>query len=126
MSAYVVSDKAINQIVAYCENSNSYRTDWIAEELNSMYSSGEALANGLFNMNCEAVDQRYGKGEWKEFHPENFKYQTEIPLPERQTYQLVKKLIYQCSEGNVVKTELYKSLVEFYNNLAHDLVQELL
>lgn len=130
MSAYVVDDKTINNIVAYLKNSMaSWRTDWVPRAFEDAYdvesaADFEQLATDLFNMNVEAVEQRYGKGEASEFRPLDFQYRIEIPLPAKLVYSDFRCLLYQCNEGNVPDTGLYQMLQDAFNRLAHKIVQD--
>jgi hypothetical protein len=57
-----------------------------------------------------AVEQRHGKGEAKKFRELDYVYRTE-KTSLVQVYDAVKELMYQCCEGDVPETELYKLLV---------------
>jgi hypothetical protein len=128
MSAYVVSDQVINGIVSYYKNigrtaRSRYDFAPLAEMGYDVVADAELVAYDLFEMNCEAVDSRYGQGEWKEFHPDAFQFKRVLPPQSVQAYELIRELIYQCSEGNVVESELYQALKELHNRLAHRIVK---
>ena len=131
MSAYVVDDQTINDIVAYVSLSSiSWRTDHMIQDFvylgYEFPQDREKLANDLFNMNCEAVDQRYGKDEWREFHPDKFVYRTQVPPTAPIAYKLIGRLKYQCTEGNVPRTDLYKALEHLHNQVAHHIARNVI
>ena len=73
----------------------------------------------LFNLNIEAVRQRYGSADdmledgWQ---VDNYQYSEPPPVPdcppEVDSLKAMHCLIYQCSEGNVPEQPLYRTLVE--------------
>src|SRR5947208_3499269 len=84
MSAFIVENKTINRIVT-----------WLAREVRTSYSTMERiarkyriditgdnwqenLANAMFQLNCDGVNARYGKGQAEQFRSHNFTYKTEM------------------------------------------------
>jgi hypothetical protein len=113
MSAFMVEDKTINRVVT-----------WLRDEIKHMYfipkklaelgiDTGkpgweEQLGQAMFQLNIDGVTARYGKGEAESFRPLNYKYSPTYALT---AYQVLKSLqcwLYQCTEGEVPETELYK------------------
>jgi hypothetical protein len=137
MSAIVVQDKTINIIVSflYSETYSSNGTTYgeigrilkkAGYDLAKDWTDTE-LAENLFDLNCEAVNQRYkDKPARTQFHPEAFKHQMFLwdnnPLT---AYKSLQCLIYQCSEGNIPDTSLYKMLVSIKHCLADCIVSNL-
>ena len=79
----------------------------------------------MFDLNCEAVDQRYGPGQAEKFRPLDYKFQY---LPHANNFQALKSLrcwLYQCSEGNVPETELYKAFDEISAAICYGIVTRL-
>lgn len=67
------------------------------------------LGQDLFDLNCEAVNARYGKNQAKEFRPLDYKYGiVDCTLP--QALKNLHCLQYQCREGDVPSKKLYKLL----------------
>lgn len=130
MSAYVVSDETINKVVSllYCKRNESY---WPAREIKESYvlegrRGFEVLAQDMFNLNVEAVEQRYGEGEAREFRPLDFKFQVVAPGSTLSTLKALQCWLYQCSEGDVPEVSpLYKMMTEFSHLLAMEIVQNL-
>lgn len=123
MSAYVVDDKTINRIVSwfnvvgmaggvhkyyYCVKpllDLGYKLD---TELGC-----KRLAEEMFTLNCDSVEQRYGEGEAKEFRPLDFQYM--FTGSGVNMYQLVASLrcfLYQCCEGNIPQSNLLYNVLE--------------
>ncbi len=120
MSAFMVEDKTINRVVTWLGNevkkSEGYDLKEKLEELNYNLTSDEweeILAKDMFQLNTDGVNARYGNGEAEKFRPLDFQYQSEYSFT---TVQILKSLqcwLYQCTEGNLPKTELY----QFFDNV---------
>ena len=125
MSAYVVEDKTINKIVAFLAMNQDIKYALRNEgiELNGQESQ-EKLGQELFEMNWEAVNQRYEEDPaWCRL--KDYKYSFELPGSDIQSYKSLRCLIYQCSEGNIDETDLYKKMDRILNTLAHQIVGNL-
>ena len=112
MSAFMVEDKTINNIV-----------NWLWRELNELYcippklkelgfdtgTSGwaEHLGQAMFQLNVIAVDARYGSGEAKKFRPLDYRYKVTKPVPLVQVLKSLQCWLYQCNERDVPTTALY-------------------
>ena len=125
MSAFLVSEKTISVIVTTLSeilNDNSSlqeKASALSIDVISPYWQ-EKLADALFELNCEALHQRYGDKEFP-----LFQYQ---PIHTRSLVEVYKSLqcfLYQCSEGNVPDTKLFKFMEEFSYRLAHRIVMHL-
>jgi hypothetical protein len=116
MSAYVVSDKTINVIVASVIE-NGFDPGY--------YESPEDLALAMYEMNCTAVDARYKDKPSKKFHPEAFRYVKEIPDSRIVVFKLIACYLYQCSEGHVPEYDLYKALRNIQYKFACRIVESL-
>jgi hypothetical protein len=107
MSSYVIDNKCMTRIVeglfwSY-DFKNLYGSLYSEQNLNES-EDYEALALRLWDMNERATNARY-----KEFNltPQKFKWNNSQVNP----YQILKSmhcLRYQCSEGNIPETDLYK------------------
>lgn len=131
MSAYVVEDTCINAIVTYLTDS---RREWerrqIIEAFESMGTIGntfeEQLGNAMFELNCNAVEQRYGYGQAKEFRDLDYTYKPEYLGSAYAVYDRFGEWRYQCSEGDVPESSaLYKAIENIYNNMAHSFFRDL-
>jgi hypothetical protein len=115
MSAYIVADKTINNVV-----------NWLGRELEEVYGTiiirhklmelgidpsisgwAEILGHEMFQLNIRAVDARYGSGEARKFRPLDFHYEVTEPIPMVQVLKSLQCWLYQCNEGDVPTTTLY-------------------
>ena len=134
MSAYVVGDETINTVVSYLNMRASGSRDGRhilrpVEELGYDLRDEDdckKLADDMFNLNCNAVEQRYGEGEAASFRPLNFQYRFHLPRPVYHVLKALECWRYQCCEGNVPETsELYKAMTDLRSNLCIDIVHDL-
>ena len=122
MSAFVVGDKTINRIVSWINKvgMGGYADKYIycirpLEELGYKLDTDlgcKRLAEELFTLNCDSVEQRYGEGQAKEFRPLDFQYK--YRGADTSIYQVLKSmrcLLYQCCEGYIPEqNSLYQAL----------------
>lgn len=112
MSAFIVENKTINRIVNWLvleivHNPESYR---LKEKLSKLgYDVSDRafagkLAKDMFALNVSAVNQRYNE----ENPNARFSYIPESPVSLIQTLKSMHCWIYQCTEGNVSESRLYK------------------
>ena len=76
-------------------------------------------------MNVAAIEQRYGVGEAPKFRPLDYVY---LITPCDSLIKVLKSaecLQYQCAEGIVPKTKLFKELGKFCNDLSAKIVHAL-
>ena len=126
MSAYIVGDAVVNRIVSHLHL--NVDLDWLRREFCecahvSTVKVDAEIGQALFNMNVAAVEARYGVGRATEFRPLNYKFRLE-PASARQVYQDIKCLQYQCSEGDVPETALFKLLVQLRAAVADEVIDE--
>lgn len=123
MSAYIVQDKTINQIVTHVHLSRDL--EWLkqefAEAIGPCENFGPDLGRALFLMNIDAITARYGKGQAKEFRTLDYKFRLES-ASELRVYHAIAELVYQCSEGAVPESKLYKLLVELKAAVADSII----
>jgi len=129
MSAYVVDDATINKVVSFLAlKQQGSRGFYPADALEGYYDLRDEadvskLAYDMFDLNCIAVDQRYGEGEAAEFRPLDFEYRFVMPPPIIVVYKALNTWLYQCSEGNVPGRKLYQLMDSVSNRLAHEIVR---
>lgn len=124
MSAFVVDDSTIDRIVSFLGHHDH---DYLARIFQPLgydpAGDPEAFAQALFDMNCEAVDQRYAdKPARTEFHPGPYRHQTNFNCAPIGILKAAGCLRYQCSEGDVPDTPLFKALDDFIGALAYHVV----
>jgi len=121
MSAFVVEDSTINKIVAAIRNDN-YMTR-LFEDLGYLpHHVPRNLAEALFDMNCDAVEARYGHGDTdgSQFTYKQVLCPTSVPA-----YKHMSCLLYQCSEGDIPTTPLYQALEQCKSYLASGIISSL-
>ena len=146
MSAFIVSDNTLRRVVnaasAFQSNNPDARrrvgTAFEAlknPEGTQLYDLGDGadllrLTGDLYNMNVAAYIARYPQeaGKVAPFDPEDFSDffpGSRHDFDSRVTaYKAASCLRYQCSEGDVPETELYKALVQFIGDLASETLDE--
>ena len=111
MSAYIVADQTINRIVTHLKLNRDL--EWLRTEFceAARAASDAEIGTALFKLNCQAVEARYGTGEAAKFRDLDYQFRLE-PVSARQVYDEIKTLDYQCSEGDVPETALFKLLAQ--------------
>ena len=131
MSAYVVQDECINAIVTWLTGPrHTWERRQIEEALEQQGTIGdtfeEKLGNAMFELNCNAVEQRYGDGQAKEFRPLDYAWNPNYNVSGYTVYDRFGEYIYQCSEGDVPEnSKLFRALERVYCQMAHDFFRDL-
>lgn len=142
MSAFMMSKESLAKITAYVHREiteDKYRLDYIQDirdtcheyekankkVVNIGYVSNETLYRVLELMNTESLRQRYGDAI-----EENISESVPtIPfwgyLSKVEIYKLLNCYTYQCCEGNVPETKLYKAIKKLEADLCHDIVSSM-
>src|SRR5918996_724202 len=113
MSAFMVADKTINNVVNWLWN-ESNRFSLIPRKLKElgfdMSKAGweETLGHAMFQLNISGVEARYGTGEAAKFRNLDYQYWMTRTVPLVQVLKSLQCWLYQCGEGDVPKTELYR------------------
>jgi hypothetical protein len=114
MSAYIVADKTINNIVNWLRRDVDLgRFSQIPHKLKDLgFDTGaldwaERLGHAMFQLNVIAVDFRYGNGEARKSRPLNYHYEVTEPVPLVQVLKSLQCWLYQCNEKDVPTTALY-------------------
>lgn len=133
MSAFIVSQKTINQVLTFlnghrdrgCGPGYVFRQlGFVLDDTDSLQELGQAL----LDLNCLAVDTRYAHNaealhtfaeQKEEFH---FRFEECSPL---QAYKSLQCLRYQCAEEKANKTNLYKALRQVEHEVADYLLTKL-
>ncbi len=136
MSAFVVEDKVINDVVNYLASSRRYGSfeyhDSLGAELMIDATNRkelEGLATDMFRLNCNAVEQRYGAGEAAKFRDLDFSFVAQhagFIVNPIQAYKSLGCWLYQCAEGDVPKTSLlYAAMLKIKAEMAENIVSSL-
>lgn len=131
MSAYVVDDKTINSIVGWMYDAVKRKTDYswcvrpiqkLGYKLDTEFGC-KRLAEEMFTLNCDSIEQRYGEGQAQEFRPLDFVFKLTRPLGHYQALKSMRCLLYQCCEGDVPEqSDLYNALDRVSLELSYQLV----
>lgn len=128
MSAFIVEDEIINRIVSWCNvKAMASLHDFNVRPLTELgyrldtELGCKRLAEEMFTLNCDSIEQRYGKGQAETFRPLDFKFR--FTGFSSNIYQVLKSLrcfLYQCCEGNIPKQNaLYKALEKLSDNICY-------
>ena len=143
MSAFVIDTATMNRVVDTLTARGDYGA--ILGEFAGIRTTDRdartRIGRLLFTLNVEAVTQRYVDGREDDMDlpgptdcrsfPESYSYVVRHrPFVERQTrlvagYKALRCLLYQCSEGDVPKTPLFKELQAAAAEVAHEIVSSL-
>lgn len=128
MSSFLVSDSCINKIVSYL-NRRADRFQWAFRSNGIDLSNSDdlaKLAGQLYQLNCDALDARYGQGTAArdtEGRPAEFPFQF-TPTTGVAALKAIQCWSYQCSEGDVDQRPLFKTMQTVRLALAEDIVKE--
>lgn len=119
MSAFLSSDKTINKIATKVFYGRDY--DWIKCQLKDLgIDTVQEFGNALYKMNCESLGQRYGDKEFSEY-----KFTLDGNHQAIDVFKSLESYIYQCSEGSVIYTKLYKLMLSLELSMAKRIIGEL-
>ena|SRR5437763_633567 len=113
MSAFLVEDETINRVVEWLswEVTQSPRLKISLEHtlgINTRSATWEKeLGHAMFQLNVDAVTDRYGQGEATRFCNHTYAYKP-AHGSEIQVLKSLRCWLYQCTEGQVVKEPLYR------------------
>lgn len=133
MSAFIVEDGTINQIVSLLAESDSrcrLDTGWYIRRLKEAgydLSNGgaEKLGQDMFSLNVRSIEERYGKGGAAQFRDLDYVYRSMTTTRTMQAYKSLGCWLYQCCEGTVPESSLYKLMQEFKGAIAEHFVAQM-
>jgi len=114
MSAYIVEDKTINTVTNWIAR-EVQQDGWLKSEIEELGFKIDdpdfhsKLAQALFDLNVAGVFARYGDNEDLKDR-KSFKYELTESAEDHQVLKSLECLVYQCAEGDVPGTPLYKFL----------------
>jgi len=121
MSAYVVEDETIDRILSYLQANASY-VEGVSGLGNADSNTLTAFGRKLLYLNTQAVNQRYSTDNECYDASYNFK---QVAVGAIQASKSLACLIYQCSEGDVPDTELFKLLEQVEGEINGRIVRAL-
>lgn len=128
MSAFIVEPLTINETISYLNvHADHFRHVFRDSGYDlSQYDDLVRLAGDLHDLNCAAVQCRYGQpmpsrdDQGRSLH----RFTITAPPTAVQAYKSTYCLRYQCAEGDVKERPLFKLLTELHHAMAHRLVCE--
>ena len=130
MSAFIVADETINKAVgwiySHCQHDRYPNYGWyVKRRLREAGYNPETklgckrLAEEMFTLNCDAVEQRYGEGEAEKFRPLDFAFSLSLMnLTAVAWIKLVECWLYQCAEGDAPENVLYEAMSALVGDVA--------
>ena len=131
MSAFIVDDKTINGIISWLHDAVKRQTDysWCVRTLKELGYKLDTelgckrLAEEMFTLNCDSIEQRYGEGQANEFRDLDFQFRFIRTPSHYQALKSMRCLLYQCCEGDVPEqSDLYNALDKVSLELSYQLV----
>ena len=114
MSAFMVADKTINNIINWLRRDvEQDRFSQILHKLTELgFDTGKSgwaqrLGYAMFQLNIIAVDARYGTGKAVKFRTLDYHYEVIDPVPLVQVLKSLQCWLYQCNEKDIPTTALY-------------------
>lgn len=128
MSAFVVSDETINRAIWFLGSAREL--DFIRRQIQeclgvdiSTLQGKEQLGQAMFDLNCRAVDERYGENQAREFRDLDYRYRHAIHTSTIQCFKDLQCWLYQCCEGSVPSEYLlYATMDRIKGELAEHIV----
>lgn len=125
MSAYIMSDEDINDIVNYFVNSTASNQLWICINGDYQYltrDNAEKVAGILYLENKRSVDYRYDETNKFDFTYKSSGYKT---VSDAEVSRLIDSLEYQsCETNDYYETQAYKILCNMRKNLLQRIFAE--
>ena len=130
MSSFIVDNETINKIVSYLYG-KAVGGDTSVVSL-GLVKMGfdlsdplhtERLANAVFDLNVAAVKARYGEAEGEGFPLPTFTY-VFTPATQIEVIKALECWKYQCTEGRMPASELYKAMTVTHHLLCTDYIHQ--
>jgi hypothetical protein len=125
MSAFIVEDETINTIVNFLFlkqiGGDVYWSKYVLNDAGiklDTQAARKAFALSLFDLNVQAVGERYD-----EIEEYVFSYRQTLSCNPTQAYKSLKCWLYQCTEGTVIESKLYKLMDEMSKEIAMYIVE---
>lgn len=131
MSAFLVENQTINGVVAYfgalkMKDSAIHRTLYAEGGIDTQTREGRAaLGAAMFELNCAALDARYGEGTAANDSADcPYAWTSTAPPTPVQAFKSLQCWLYQCSEGDIPDTSLlYATMTRVKDQLAISIVE---
>lgn len=117
---FIVPDKTINRVLSWLAENEASAAGLEAGDPDPLVK----LGTSMLEMNCDAFDQLYGKGEAAEYRPFDYEFHWER-TSEVQVLKSLQCWLEQCSGDRIVEMDLYREMKAIESRLACKLVSEL-
>ena len=122
MSAFIVEKETVDRVVTAAiklRGQHGRPTDRVDLVYGGTEYERQELGQKLYQMNCEAVGQRY-----REENPiPMYRFRKRITDSNIQLYKSIQCLLYQCAEGSVYKSDFYNELEQLQNRFANYILE---
>ena len=129
MSSFVVDQESINKIVSYLYFTvagDSPMRGPVDRALKSIdidiLSDSADLAAKMYDLNVNAFLARYPD---KTYTPFEFIHKTRLHVTDIPAYKLLECWLYQCTEGDVLQTDIYQVMRDIWNIIGHKIISDL-
>lgn len=125
MPAYLVSNGKISYIADYFM---TFAPEEWKHKLKEQFSVEDAKALGalLWQLNANAIDQRYGSGEHRQLNPCGYKYvRSAYPPTAMPAYKAMIEWLYQAERGDIPCHPVFKMVKDFAFETAYDIIVRL-
>lgn len=122
MSSYIVSQECMNRIINGLYWSHRFKemnTFWYDKHNLEDSNDYQLFGNKLFRMNANAVSQCYDR----KVRAPKYKW-TDDTINIFQFLKSVQCFIYQCSEGDVMDSDLYKDMIMLEKKLLNYIIMD--
>lgn len=133
MSSFVVKDKTINRIVGYFKmgRNQEWAQRMILKETGldiTKTGDDETFGKLLLMLNIQAVNDRYAETEDGTAELLTYRFESKSYLDGGMVaaFKSFQCFMYQCSEGAVIDTDLYKLMKELKGNMAERVIETML
>lgn len=117
MSAYIVENKTINKVLTYLKLNRE--GDWINSQIKKELNIDvedvkelDRMGRAMLLLNIEAVDSRYSETNDSTELLNAYNWQIELNTNIMQALKSLQCWLYQCSEGKIPESGLYKLMDE--------------
>ncbi len=118
MSAYIVEKKTIDRIVTYI--AQHVNTGALDAYYPTLAVEPDKLGQRLWKMNTDAVDQRYSESNPVRLYKHDW-----VPGHKMQVFKSLRCFLYQCSEGDVPETDLFKDTESLMHTIALEIISDM-
>jgi len=131
MSAFITSDENINSIISFIrsdsgKNQHIYRS---LENTNLTWSGQDdarVLGSKMRDLNIEAVCARYTDDKVEVLRGnDDYKFVETLRPSRIQAYKSLRCWLYQCTEGHIPETDLFKAFDQVSSEMAKHIVNRL-